>query len=103
MEWTKALKELYLPGLRDYVKQHYPLGPVWSVTGKAFSIPSKAPQPGGPAAPPPPAASLFHSESSQASLSQPKDGMSAVFQQIGAGNVTGGIYLCLLVFFPFLF
>ncbi|KAL9691825.1 hypothetical protein QQ045_012252 [Rhodiola kirilowii] len=29
---AKALKELYLPGLRDYVKAFYPLGPVWSAT-----------------------------------------------------------------------
>ncbi|MED6179675.1 F-actin-capping protein subunit alpha [Stylosanthes scabra] len=28
VEWAKSLKELYLPGLRDYVKGFYPLGPV---------------------------------------------------------------------------
>ncbi|KAF9676011.1 hypothetical protein SADUNF_Sadunf09G0094000 [Salix dunnii] len=30
VEWAKALKDLYLPGLRDYVKSHYPLGPASS-------------------------------------------------------------------------
>uniref|UniRef100_A0A803LDS2 Adenylyl cyclase-associated protein n=1 Tax=Chenopodium quinoa TaxID=63459 RepID=A0A803LDS2_CHEQI len=35
VEWAKALKELYLPGLRDYVKSFYPLGPVWSTSSKA--------------------------------------------------------------------
>ncbi|MED6194221.1 F-actin-capping protein subunit alpha [Stylosanthes scabra] len=88
VEWAKSLKELYLPGLRDYVKGFYPLGPVWSATGKSIAL-TKAPTP--PAAPPPPPASLFSSESSQASSSKPKDGMSAVFQQLSTGNVTSGL------------
>ncbi|XWS54907.1 hypothetical protein CRYUN_Cryun10bG0129700 [Craigia yunnanensis] len=92
VEWAKALKELYLPGLRDYVKSHYPLGPVWSASGKkASSAPSKAPPPGAPAAPLPPPASLFSSEPSQPSSSRPKQGMAAVFQEIGTGNVTLGL------------
>lgn len=95
VEWVKALKELYLPGLRDYVKSFYPLGPVWSQTGKIIA-PSKTNAPAAPAAPPPPPASLFSSESSQASSSQPKVGMSAVFQQIGTGNVTAGSLFLLL-------
>lgn len=96
VEWAKALKELYLPGLRDYVKSNYPLGPVWSTTGKTTvsppaSAPSKAPAPRGPAPPPPPPASLFTSESSNASSSQPKKGMAAVFQEISSGEtVTAG-------------
>ena len=91
VEWAKALKELYLPGLRDYVKSHYPLGPVWNASGKkASSAPSKAPPPGAPAPPPPPPASLFSSEPSQPSSSYPKQGMSAVFQEINTGNVTAG-------------
>ncbi|XP_054786461.1 cyclase-associated protein 1-like [Prosopis cineraria] len=90
VEWIKALKELYLPGLRDYVKTYYPLGPVWSRTGQRIA-PSKAPPPCAPAPPNPPSASLFSSESSQASSSKPRDGMSAVFQQISSGNVTGGL------------
>ncbi|BFG41536.1 hypothetical protein CerSpe_278100 [Prunus speciosa] len=95
LEWAKALKELYLPGLRDYVKSFYPLGPVWSSTGKAVSAaPSKpkAPAPGAPAPPPPPSASLFSSETSQASSSRPKEGMAAVFQEINSGKpVTTGL------------
>ncbi|RDY12976.1 Cyclase-associated protein 1, partial [Mucuna pruriens] len=90
VEWAKALKELYLPGLRDYVKSFHPLGPVWSPTGKTIA-PSKASAPVAPAAPPPPPASLFSSESSQASSSKPKEGMSAVFQQINSGNITSGL------------
>lgn len=93
MEWAKALKELYIPGLRGYVKSHYPLGPVWSTTGKKFtSAPAKVPTPGAPSAPPPPApGSLFSSESSKASSSGPKEGMSAVFQEISSGkSVTAG-------------
>ncbi|MBA0843007.1 hypothetical protein Goarm_000234 [Gossypium armourianum] len=92
VEWAKALKELYLPGLRDYVKSHYPLGPVWSASGKkASSAPPKAPPPGAPAPPPPPPASLFSSEPSQPSSSNPKQGMSAVFQEISSGNVSVGL------------
>ncbi|KAL5562973.1 hypothetical protein UlMin_032720 [Ulmus minor] len=93
VEWAKALKELYLPGLRDYVKSHYPLGPVWSSTGKAVTTaPAKAPAPRAPAPPPPPPASLFSSESSQASSSGPKQGMAAVFQEINSGKpATSGL------------
>ncbi|KAK7264300.1 hypothetical protein RJT34_31907 [Clitoria ternatea] len=90
VEWVKALKELYLPGLRDYVKSYHPLGPVWSPTGKVIA-PSNAPAPVAPAAPPPPRSSQFSSESSQASSSKPKEGMSAVFQQLNSGNVTAGL------------
>lgn len=97
VEWAKALKELYLPGLREYVKSFYPLGPVWSPTGKAIA-PSKASAASVPAPPPPPPASLFSSESSQASSSKPKEGMSAVFQEIGTGNVTAGNLFLLLLF-----
>ncbi|KAM6563179.1 hypothetical protein CsatB_023177 [Cannabis sativa] len=94
VEWAKALKELYLPGLRDYVKSNYPLGPVWSSTGKAVTAaPPKAPRPSAPAPPPPPPASLFTSESSQPSSSTGyKQGMSAVFQEINSGKpVTSGL------------
>ncbi|XP_028772621.1 cyclase-associated protein 1-like [Neltuma alba] len=90
VEWAKALKELYLPGLRDYVKSFYPLGPVWSSTGKSIA-PPKAPAPRAPAPPPPPPASLLSSESSQASSSKPKEGMSAVFQELSTGHVTAGL------------
>ncbi|KAG7035090.1 Cyclase-associated protein 1 [Cucurbita argyrosperma subsp. argyrosperma] len=99
VEWAKAMKELYLPGLRDYVKSFYPLGPVWSVTGKNAAAaaatappPPKTSAPRTPAAPPPPPASLFSSEPSQASSSKPKQGMAAVFQEINSGKpVTSGL------------
>lgn len=99
VEWAKAIKELYLPGLREYVKSFYPLGPVWSPTGTAVTAaPSKpkAPAPGAPAPPPAPSASLFSSETSQASSSRPKQGMAAVFQEINSGKpVTSGKFcLC---------
>ncbi|KAI3712219.1 hypothetical protein L1987_70770 [Smallanthus sonchifolius] len=86
VEWARALKELYLPGLRNYVKSHYPLGPVWSATGSAVSAPPKAPAP-----PPPPPALLLSSEPSQPSSSRPKEGMSAVFQEISSKPVTAGL------------
>lgn len=92
VEWAKALKELYLPGLREYVKSHYPLGPVWNASGKpaTATAPAKAP-PGAPAPPPAPSASLFSSESSKpSSSSNQKQGMSAVFQQLSSGAVTSG-------------
>ncbi|XP_022876272.1 cyclase-associated protein 1-like [Olea europaea var. sylvestris] len=92
VEWAKALKELYVPGLRDYVKSHYPLGPIWSATGKTTaSAPPKVSKPGGPAPPPPPA-KLFYSETHQPSSSRPKEGMAAVFHEINSGqSVTSGL------------
>lgn len=80
VEWAKALKELYVPNLRDYVKRFYPLGPVWQPPGCASN---KA-----PSAPYPPSASVFISSSQS---SQPKSGMSAVFAEISSGKaVTEG-------------
>ncbi|CAO2813453.1 unnamed protein product [Amaranthus hypochondriacus] len=89
VEWAKALKELYLPGLRDYVKSYYPLGPVWGTSGNATL--SAAPKAAGPAAPPPPPASLFTADSAKPSSSQPKVGMSAVFSEISSGALTSGL------------
>lgn len=93
VEWARALKELYLPGLRDYVKSHYPLGPVWSATAKTtISAPPKPSTSKAPAPPPPPPASLFTTESAQPSSSRPKDGMSAVFDELSSGkSVTSGL------------
>lgn len=80
MEWAKALKELYVPNLRDYVKRFYPLGPVWQPPVCASN---KA-----PSAPCPPSASVFSSSSQS---SQPKYRMSAVFARISSGKaVTEG-------------
>ncbi|CAN6482069.1 unnamed protein product [Victoria cruziana] len=93
VEWAKALKELYVPGLRNYVKSFYPLGPVWSATGGAVvssltSAPQK-PQPKTPVPPPPPPAPLFTLDTS---TSQPTQGMTAVFEEINSGkSVTAGL------------
>ncbi|KAM0072910.1 putative cyclase-associated protein CAP/septum formation inhibitor MinC [Helianthus debilis subsp. tardiflorus] len=90
VEWAKALKELYVPGLRDYVKSHYPLGPVWSATGVTVTAPSKSSKPGAPAAPNLPSSS-FASSSSSSSSSSSKQGMAAVFQEISSKPVTAGL------------
>lgn len=100
VEWGKSLKELYLPGLRDYVKAFYPLGLVWGPAGGTVpsapasapaSSPSAAKGPFGknpsPPPPPPPASALF---SSEAAPSRPKQGLSAVFQEISSKPVTAG-------------
>ncbi|KAL9670386.1 hypothetical protein QQ045_007937 [Rhodiola kirilowii] len=85
---VEAMKELYVPGLRDYVKSHYPLGPVWNASGKAHFSDQKMP---GPPTPPPPSASVFTASSSAVSSSaQPKAGMSAVFQEISSKPLTAG-------------
>ncbi|KAL9685085.1 hypothetical protein QQ045_022532 [Rhodiola kirilowii] len=90
VEWAKAMKELYLPGLRDNVKSHYPLGPVWNASGKAHFSDQK--MPGPPPPPPSPSASVFTASSSAASSSsQPKAGMSAVFQEISSKPLTEGL------------
>nr|XP_043622057.1 cyclase-associated protein 1-like isoform X2 [Erigeron canadensis] len=91
IEWAKALKELYVPGLRDYVKTHYPLGPVWSATGATVLAPVKSSNPGAPAAPNPPPASLSNSGASSSSSSGSKQGMAAVFQEISSKPVTAGL------------
>ncbi|KAL6991998.1 F-actin-capping protein subunit alpha [Sarracenia purpurea var. burkii] len=90
---TNQTVELYVPGLRDYVKSQYPLGPVWSATGKTFvPAPSKAPTTTAPAPPPPPPVSLSSLESSQSSSSRPKEEMSAVCQEINSGKpATAGL------------
>ncbi|GAB4837915.1 F-actin-capping protein subunit alpha [Ancistrocladus abbreviatus] len=91
-EWAKALKELYVPGLRDYVKSFYPLGPVWATAGNAtVSAPPKSSALAGPAPPPLPAASLFSTDSAKTSSSKPKVGMAAVFQEINSSNITSGL------------
>ncbi|KAH9603700.1 hypothetical protein KSS87_007451 [Heliosperma pusillum] len=90
VEWAKAMKEVYLPGLRDYVKSYYPLGPVWGTSGKATA--TVAPRAAAPGPPPAPPASLFSSDSAKPSSSQPKKGMSAVFSEISSGGaLTSGL------------
>ncbi|XP_068656866.1 cyclase-associated protein 1-like [Aristolochia californica] len=104
IEWAKALKEIFVPGLRDYVKNFFPLGPVWNATGvtaplpsaPSKSAPSTAPCPArapasapAPAPPPPLSSSLLTCDSSAA---RPKVGMSAVFQEISSGkSVASGL------------
>lgn len=83
-----------MPGLRDYVKKYYPLGPVWGPVGcappKAAAPTPKAPAAKGPPPPAAPSAPLFSTDKSPKS-SQPKQGMSAVFQEISGGkDVTSG-------------
>ncbi|KAL5231266.1 hypothetical protein ABZP36_030042 [Zizania latifolia] len=82
VEWVKALKELFVPSLRDYVKRFYPLGPMWQPPGISTSKAPYAPCP-------PSSAPLF---SSAAQSSQPKTGMSAVFAEISSGkSMTQGL------------
>ncbi|KAK8918990.1 hypothetical protein KSP39_PZI020970 [Platanthera zijinensis] len=77
VEWAKALKELYIPGLRDYVKNFYPLGPVWGHPSTAL------PSGKAPAAPPPPAIPPFSSETA---APRPKVGMPAVFEELNSSK-----------------
>ncbi|PKA51365.1 hypothetical protein AXF42_Ash002730 [Apostasia shenzhenica] len=96
VDWAKALKELYIPGLQDYVKSFYALGPVWGPPGSApvsasFPAPSQAKASNGKAPAPPtlPSAPLFTSETASA---RPKQGMSAVFEELSSGkSVTAGL------------
>lgn len=95
VEWAKSLKELYLPSLRDFVKSFYPLGPVWGaatqalVSGSTSVSAAKPRQTNAPPPPPPPSGLLFSSETAP---SQPKGGMSAVFQEISSSkSVTAGM------------
>lgn len=85
-----------MPGLREYVKAFYPMGPVWGPAGSPMiSASTSASAKGksvvhGPSAPPPPSTCLFTSDGAP---QQPRASMSAVFQEIGSGkSVTAGIY-----------
>jgi adenylyl cyclase-associated protein len=100
VEWARALKELYLPGLQSYVKQYHITGPSWNPSGvdvsqwspgsqetaKKKSAPPPPPPPPGPLAPPP------SSASTPSSSGGGPPGMSAVFQELNKGeNVTAGL------------
>lgn len=102
VEWAKAVKELFSQGLRDYIKNFYPLGPVWNPACKRTPDTStKSSAPSAPA-PPPPSAPLFSTDSSQASP-RPKEGMAAVFQEISSGkSVTQGTIDSVYKFFFFI-
>ncbi|OAY79814.1 Cyclase-associated protein 1, partial [Ananas comosus] len=82
VEWAKALKELYSPGLRDYVKRYYPLGLEWGQPGSANVSARHSTT----------TAVQIPAEKTQSAPSQPKAGMSAVFQEISSGkSVTAGL------------
>eukprot|EP00252_Welwitschia_mirabilis_P011087 TRINITY_DN24922_c0_g1_i1.p1 TRINITY_DN24922_c0_g1~~TRINITY_DN24922_c0_g1_i1.p1 ORF type:complete len:484 (+),score=108.89 TRINITY_DN24922_c0_g1_i1:371-1822(+) len=93
VEWAKSLKEIFVPGLRDYVRKYHPQGPVWNPSGaeacKVLSSAKAKPVAPGPCAPPPPPPPSF--ESTDAS-EKSKKGMNAVFQEISKGEaITSGL------------
>lgn len=89
VEWAKAMKELYVPGLRDFVRKFYPQGPVWNTVGSSIPVSATAAKSGAHPPPPPPPLPKF--ESTEAAESS-KEGMSAVFQEISRGeSVTAGL------------
>lgn len=101
VEWAKTLKEFFVPGLRDYVRKNYPVGPTWNPTGvdvtefKANSSsfvpspPKVLPQNTSlPSPPPPPRPTPVSVDGTGG----PKGGTSAVFQEINRGrSVTAGL------------
>eukprot|EP00250_Pteridium_aquilinum_P002137 c12340_g1_i1 orf=342-1844(-) len=102
VEWAKSMKELYVPGLRDYTKKFHVTGPAWnskgvgcseylaSSTGSAPKPAVRAGPPPPPRAPPPPppmAAVPLADVSGGA-----RQGMNAVFEEISKGEaVTSGL------------
>lgn len=115
VEWARALKELYLPGLQSYVKQYHTTGPSWNPSGVDVSDwspgsqePAKkksAPPPPPPRGPPPPPPGVPPPPPPSGSLAPPPTSastpsssggaplsMSAVFQEINKGeSVTAGV------------
>ena len=104
VEWARALKDLYLPGLRDYVKNYHTTGPAWNPSGvdvaqwnpgsadapKKTSAPPPPP-PKGPHPPPPPPGPLAPPSTTAGSSTGTPLSMSAVFQEINKGEaVTTG-------------
>lgn len=104
VEWARALKDLYLPGLREYVKNYHTTGPAWNPSGVDFAqwnpgsadAPKKTsapppPPPRGPPPPPPPPGPLAPPPSTPGSSAGTPLSMSAVFQEINKGEqVTTG-------------
>ncbi|KAJ7564243.1 hypothetical protein O6H91_02G009100 [Diphasiastrum complanatum] len=96
VDWAKAIKELYLSGLRDYVKKFHTTGPSWNEKGinvEKFGAAGVAPTappapPSLPKGPPPPPPGPV----SSASTSGSKLSMSAVFSDLNKGEaVTHGL------------
>ncbi|KAH7292588.1 hypothetical protein KP509_29G076200 [Ceratopteris richardii] len=103
VEWAKSMKELYLPGLRDYVKSFHVTGPSWNpkgvrcsefstpTAGSAPKLPGKGAPPPPPPGPPPPPPQLT-AVSSASSSGSTRDGMNAVFKEINKGEaITSGL------------
>lgn len=112
VEWARALKELYLPGLRDYVKQFHTTGPSWNTTGvdlstwspgspesaKKTSAPPPPPRgpppppPRGPPPPPPPGSLAPPLSGASSSTGGAPLSMSEVLKDINKGEqVTAGL------------
>ncbi|KAL3682851.1 hypothetical protein R1sor_000873 [Riccia sorocarpa] len=114
VEWAKAIKDLYVPGLRDYVKKFHTTGPAWSPNGFDVSqfnpvasepppVPAmpkvaapppapRGPPPPPPPGPPPPPPPPAPSSAASSSASSPAASMSKVFEQISRGtDVTKGL------------
>lgn len=101
VEWAKSIKELYIPGLRDYTKKFHATGPSWNSKGVGYSEflasnsrSSKSvgrgapPPPPGAPPPPPPIAAMPSVDVSGGS----RQGMNAVFKEISKGEqVTSGL------------
>ncbi|CAI5944064.1 unnamed protein product [Closterium sp. NIES-64] len=102
VEWARALKELYMVGLKEYIKKFHLTGPSWSASGLDLpaylsSAPSAAPAPprggppppprGAPPPPPPPAASAGGGGGGGGGAD-----MSKVFSELNKGEaVTAGL------------
>ncbi|CAM6099043.1 unnamed protein product [Calypogeia fissa] len=106
VEWAKSVKDLYVPGLRDYVKKFHTTGPAWNPNGvevgkfeaQKASAPAsgpKAPPPppkGPPRPPPPPGPTAGLAAGPSSAPPTPANSMSAVLQEISKGEaVTAGL------------
>ncbi|KAI5062933.1 hypothetical protein GOP47_0021480 [Adiantum capillus-veneris] len=102
VEWAKSIKELYVPGLRDYTKKFHATGPAWNAKGISCSdflasCTGSAPKPTGRAGPPPPPPGappplppMVATSTDVAGGS--RQGMNAVFKEISKGEaVTSGL------------
>jgi adenylyl cyclase-associated protein len=100
VEWAKALKEFFVPGLRDYVRKNYPVGSTWNPTGVDITEfkennssfvpapPNTLPQDTSLPPPPPPRSLPVSADGTGV----PKASTSAVFQEINKGeSVTAGL------------
>lgn len=96
VEWARAMKELFVPGLRDYVKKFHVTGPAWNPKGidcaEFSTISSGSAPPPASRAPPPPPPGALPPISSSSSPGAARQGMNAVFGEISKGEaVTTGL------------